>query len=244
MDHVAGLPAGLAPPVKVALARAIAKMPRGDAPHGTLLFEPKWDGYRCVAVRDDHGATLWSRQGKELTRYLPELIQVLEAAVPAGCVIDGEAVIWANGRLNFTALQQRLSAGPKTLPGLVRQTPANYVAFDVLAVAGHDARDLPLHQRRALLEELATGWQPPLSLSPTTTDPDEAARWFKELPHTGVEGLIIKNTNEPYTPGVRSWLKLKHRETLDIICGAVIGPITQPSEVVAGLILDGELRIV
>lgn len=69
MDHVAGLPAGLAPPVKVALARAIAKMPRGDAPHGTLLFEPKWDGYRCVAVRDDHGATLWSRQGKELTRH-------------------------------------------------------------------------------------------------------------------------------------------------------------------------------
>lgn len=244
MDHVAGLPAGLAPPVKVALARAIAKMPRSDASPGTLLFEPKWDGYRCVAVRDDHGATLWSRQGKELTRYLPELIQVLEAAVPPGCVIDGEAVIWANGRLNFTALQQRLSAGPKTLPGLVRQTPANYVAFDVLAVAGHDARDLPLHQRRALLEELATGWEPPLSLSPTTTDPDEAARWFKELPHTGVEGLIIKNTNEPYTPGARSWLKLKHRETLDIICGAVIGPITQPSEVVAGLILDGALRIV
>lgn len=243
MDHAAGLPAGLAPPVKVALARAIATMPRSESP-GTLLFEPKWDGYRCVAVRDDHGATLWSRQGKELTRYLPELIQVLEAAVPPGCVIDGEAVIWANGRLNFTALQQRLSAGPKTLPGLVRQTPANYVAFDVLAVAGHDARDLPLHQRRALLEELATGWQPPLSLSPTTTDPDEAARWFKELPHTGVEGLIIKNTNEPYTPGVRSWLKLKHREPLDIICGAVIGPITQPSEVVAGLILDGELRIV
>ena len=193
MDHVAGLPAGLAPPVKVALARAIATMPRSDASPGTLLFEPKWDGYRCVAVRDDHGATLWSRQGKELTRYLPELIQVLEAAVPPGCVIDGEAVIWANGRLNFTALQQRLSAGPKTLPGLVRQTPANYVAFDVLAVAGHDARDLPLHQRRALLDELATGWEPPLSLSPATTDPDEAARWFRELPHTGVEGLIINS---------------------------------------------------
>lgn len=82
MDHVAGLPAGLAPPVKVALARAIAKMPRGDALHGTLLFEPKWDGYRCVAVRDGHGATLWSRQGKELTGYFPELCSAVAAAVP------------------------------------------------------------------------------------------------------------------------------------------------------------------
>lgn len=238
----AGLPAGLAPPVKVALARPVTKMPR--ARPGTLLYEAKWDGYRALIIRDNDRATLWSRQGKDLSRYLPELLQVLEAPVPPGCVIDGEAVIWANGRLDFTALQQRLSAGQKTLPALVRQTPANYVAFDVLAVAGHDARDLPLHQRRALLEELATGWEPPPSLSPTTTDPEEAARWFEELPHTGVEGLIIKNTNEPYTPGVRSWLKLKHRETIDVICGAVIGPITHPSEVVAGLILEGELRII
>jgi ATP-dependent DNA ligase len=237
-----GLPAGLAPPVKVALARAVTKMPRAQP--GTLLYEPKWDGYRCIIVRNNEPATLWSRQGKDLGRYFPELIQALEAAVPPGCVIDGEAVIWANGRLDFTALQQRLGAGPKTLPALVRQRPANYVAFDVLAVAGHDARDLPLHQRRALLEELATSWEPPLSLSPTTTDRDVAARWFDELPRTGIEGLIIKKTNDPYAPGVRSWLKLKHRETVEIICGAVIGPITRPSEVVAGLMLDGELRIV
>jgi ATP-dependent DNA ligase len=118
------------------------------------------------------------------------------------------------------------------------------VAFDVLAVAGQDARALPLSQRRALLEELSRGWEPPLSLSPATTDPDEAARWFEDLPHTGIEGLVIKGTDQPYTPGARSWLKLKHRETVEIICGAVIGPITEPREVVAGLVLDGELRIV
>nr|WP_087874221.1 ATP-dependent DNA ligase [Arthrobacter globiformis] len=238
----AGLPAGLTPPVKVALARAVTKMPRAQP--GTLLYEPKWDGYRCIIIRDNDRATLWSRQGKELTRYFPELIQALEAAVPPGCVIDGEAVIWTNGRLDFTSLQQRLGAGPKTLPGLVQQTPANYVAFDMLAVAGHDARDLPLSQRRALLEELANSWEPPLSLSPTTMDRSVAEQWFEDLPHTGIEGLIIKNTNQPYTPGVRSWLKLKHRETVDVICGAVIGPITQPSEIVAGLLLEGELRIV
>jgi ATP-dependent DNA ligase len=97
MDLTAGLPAGLAPPVKVALARAVNKMPRRDASHGALLFEPKWDGYRCVAVRDDRGATLWSRQGKELTGYFPELCSAVAAAVPPGCVIDGEAVIWSQG---------------------------------------------------------------------------------------------------------------------------------------------------
>lgn len=244
MDIRAGLPAGLIPPVKVALARAVDKMPRGDTSHGTWLFEPKWDGYRCVAVREERGATLWSRQGKELTGYFPELCSAVAVVVPPGCVIDGEAVIWSQGRLNFTALQQRLGAGPKTLPGLVAAAPANYVAFDVLAVAGHDARDLPLSQRRALLEELANGWEPPLSLSPTTTDRIVAEQWFEDLPHTGVEGLVIKGMNQPYTPGVRSWLKWKHRETVEVICGAVIGPITQPSEVVAGLVLDGELRIV
>lgn len=239
-----GLPAGLVLPLKVALARAITRMPPADALPGSLSYEPKWDGYRCVAIHDDHGVTLWSRQGKELTRYFPELVAAIASAVPPGCVIDGEAVIWTQGRLDFSALQQRLGAGPKTLPGLVRETPANYVAFDLLAVAGHDARELALYQRRTLLEELASTWQPPLSLSPTTTDPDVAARWFEELPHTGIEGLLIKRNDQPYAGGVRNWLKLKHRETVEVVCGAVIGPITQPSEVVAGLILDGELRIV
>lgn len=219
-------------------------MPNAGTLPGTLLFEPKWDGYRCVAARDDDGATLWSRQGKELTGYFPEICSAVVSAVPPGCVIDGEAVIWSQGRLNFDALQQRLGAGPRTLPGLVRAAPANYVAFDVLAVAGHDARDLPLSDRRALLAELATGWEPPLSLSPTTTDRRVAERWLEELPYTGIEGLVIKGTNQQYTPGARSWMKLKQRETLEIICGAVIGPISQPSEIVAGLILDGELRIV
>jgi ATP-dependent DNA ligase len=92
-------------------------------------------------------------------------------------------------------------------------------------VAGHDARDLPLHQRRALLEELAKGWQPPLTLSA----PDEAARWFDELPHTGIEGLVIKDNDQPHTPGARNWLKLKRRETVEVVCGAVVGPINRPS---------------
>jgi ATP-dependent DNA ligase len=94
-------------------------------------------------------------------------------------------------------------------------------------VAVHDARALPLSQRQALLEELARGWAPPLSLSPATTNPDEAARWFEDLPHTGIEGLVIKGNGQPYTPGARSWLKLKHLETVEITCGPVRGP-TRP----------------
>ncbi|VII95073.1 ATP-dependent DNA ligase (EC 6.5.1.1) LigC [Arthrobacter sp. DR-2P] len=171
MDHVAGLPAGLAPPVKVALARAIANMPRGDASHGTLLFEPKWDGYRCVAVRDDHGATLWSRQGKELTGYFPEILEALAGQVPPGCVLDGEAVVWSGDRLDFDALQRRLVASKAGLPALIREQPASFVAFDLLAVAGHDIRDTPLKQRRELLEQLAAGWMPPLNLSPHHPEP-------------------------------------------------------------------------
>ena len=240
----AGLPAGLVPPIQVALARAVSRMPSAKSLPGGALFEPKWDGYRAVWIRDANGATLRSRQNKDLTKYFPELVGPIESSVPAGCVIDGEAVVWAEGRLDFSALQQRLGAGPKTLPGLVQGTPANYVAFDVLAVAGHDARELPLRDRRALLEELASHWEPPLSLSPATTDPDLAARWFDDLPHTGVEGLIIKGQSQPYVGGARAWLKYKRTETVEVVCGAVIGPITQPSEVVAGLVLDGELRIV
>jgi ATP-dependent DNA ligase len=225
------------------LARAVKKMPRGNALPGQLVYEPKWDGYRAVGIRDDNGAMLWSRQGKDLTRYFPELVEAIASEVPPGCVIDGEAVIWTGGRLDFSALQQRLGAGRKTLPELVSQTPANYVAFDLLAAAGHDARALPLHQRRALLEELAHAWKPPLSLSPITTDPKEATRWFEELPHTGIEGLVIKGTDQRYTPGARSWLKLKHRETVEVICGAVIGPITQPREVTLSLWWAGRLRL-
>ncbi|MCY1230383.1 DNA ligase C [compost metagenome] len=120
---------------------------------------------RAIGIRDDNGATLWSRQGKDLTRYFPDLVAAIAAAVPPGCVTDGEAAIWTRGRLDFSALQQCMGTGSKTLPGLVHETPANYTAFDLLAVAGHDARELPLHQR------LASGWRTPLSLSPSTTDP-------------------------------------------------------------------------
>jgi ATP-dependent DNA ligase len=239
-----GIPAGLVPPVPLALAKAVNRFPAAHALPGTLCFEPKWDGYRLTVFRRRNGTALWSRQGKDLTRYFPELVAAATEMIPSGCVVDGEAVVWSGGRLNFEALQQRLSAGKNRLAALANEVPANFVGFDVLCVAGHDARDLPLRERRALLEELATVWSPPLSLSPVTTDRDLARHWFEDLGAAGLEGLLIKGDAQPYLGGQRIWLKYKRRWETDIVCGAVVGPIHRPTEVVAGLPIDGELRIV
>lgn len=235
------LPPGLHPPVEVALARVAENIPKTA---GSWQAEPKWDGYRAIIARDGEDTTLWSRQGKNLGRYFPDLLAAATMQLPPGCLIDGEAVIWSNDRLDFSALQQRLTTSTKSLAKLVREKPAHFVAFDLLAVAGHDTRQEPLRSRRALLEELAKDWEAPLDLSPATTDPAEAQTWFKELPATGVEGLILKKTTESYAGGQRIWQKLKHRESVDVICGAVIGPINRPEAIVAGLPTDGELRIV
>ncbi|WP_281452851.1 ATP-dependent DNA ligase [Paenarthrobacter nitroguajacolicus] len=147
-------------------------------------------------------------------------------------------------RLDFDALQRRMVTARAAPPGVVKKLPAAFAAFDVLAVAGHDIREIPFTNRRALLEELATDWAAPLNLSPTTTDMDLAKTWLKELPATGVEGLVFKGGNQPYHSGVRAWLKLKHKDLTDIACAAVIGPITQPQAFIAGLPVDGQLRIV
>jgi ATP-dependent DNA ligase len=238
------LPAGLRPPVKVALARAVEKIPHSDALPGGAWFEPKWDGYRALIARDGDDTSIWSRQGKDLSRYFPDLIAAAARQLPPGCLVDGEAVIWAGERLDFSALQQRLSTSAKTIGRQARQVPAHFVAFDLLAAAGHDIRAEPLRVRRELLEELAKDWNEVLELSPVTTDPATAATWFDELPATGIEGLIIKGAAQPYEGGQRQWQKIKHRETIEVVCAAVIGPMNRPEAIVAGLPIGGELRIV
>ncbi|MBT2512414.1 ATP-dependent DNA ligase [Arthrobacter sp. ISL-30] len=177
-------------------------------------------------------------------RYFPELSAAAVSMIPPGCVVDGEAVVWAEDRLNFNALQRRLVSGKEGLQSLVRDFPASFVGFDILCVAGQDTRNLPLRDRRSLLEELATVWSPPLSLSPMTSDRETAAKWLEEQASAGIEGLVIKWSGQLYAGGQRQWLKFKPRTTLDVVCGAVIGPIDRPQEIVAGLPLEGELRIV
>ena len=153
-------------------------------------------------------------------------------------------MVWDGDRIDFNALQRRLVASKAGLPALVRGQPASFVAFDLLAVAGHDIRETPLEQRRELLEQLAAEWAPPLNLSPVTQDRAEALRWFEELHHAGLEGLVVKGAGQSYQGGARQWIKVKRRQSLDVVCGAVIGPIDRPRHVVAGLPIEGRLRIV
>ncbi|NSX36454.1 ATP-dependent DNA ligase [Pseudarthrobacter oxydans] len=237
------VPAALRPPVPLALAKAVESVPAEAALPGGSVYEPKWDGYRICALVRASGVSLWSRQGRELTRYFPDLVEAVAGQVPPGCVLDGEAVVWTADRLDFDALQRRLVASKAGLPALVREHPASFVAFDLLAVAGHDIREAPLFQRRELLEQLAGDWAPPLNLSPTTKDRVQALTWFDELHHAGLEGLVVKGAAQSYQP-VRQWLKVKRRESLDAVCAAVIGPLDRPQYVVAGLPVEGRLRIV
>jgi ATP-dependent DNA ligase len=239
-----GLPAGLKPPVPLAMAKAVPRIPSVTALPGGSIYEPKWDGFRAALVTDTGGTTLWSRQGKDLTRYFPDLIEAAQEHIPPGCVVDGEAVIWNDGRLDFNALQRRMVTSKSAMSALVDERPASFAAFDVLAVAGHDVRGLPLRDRRALLEELASVWSPPLNLSPATSDRDEAQEWFDSMPATGIEGLVIKGAGQTYEGGQRIWLKAKRRDNLDVVCAAVIGRRDRPSQVVAGLPIEGRLWIV
>jgi ATP-dependent DNA ligase len=237
------LPASIALPPKLALAKVATELPAVGALPGGCVYEPKWDGFRVVIVRDAD-VTLWSRRGTDLSAGFPELHDAAAAAVPPGCIIDGEAVVWGSGRLDFDALQRRLGVKKKRAAQLAHAEPASFVAFDVLAVAGHDVRLQPLSRRRELLEELARSWQPPLSLSPLTRSVDEAEEWAESMAAAGIEGIIAKGSAQPYLEDQRLWVKVKRRQTIDVVAGAVIGPMRRPEAVVVGLPFDGELHIV
>ncbi|MFD7025244.1 ATP-dependent DNA ligase [Promicromonospora sukumoe] len=240
----AALPSELAGPLQVALARAVERIPYLGALPGGCRFEPKWDGFRVVATRDLHTTRLWSRRGTDLSTTFPELVAACADQLAPGTVLDGEAVIWTAGRLDFGALQTRIGRTPRGYGAHAASHPASYVAFDVLAHESRDVRHLPFDDRRALLEQLATGLRPPLNLSLITPDREVATQWFETYPAVGIEGLVVKGAAQPYPAGRRDWLKVKHRDTVDVICGAVIGRRTSPQEVVAGLPIGGALKIV
>nr|WP_231821540.1 ATP-dependent DNA ligase [Microbacterium resistens] len=238
------LPPELRPPLKVALARPVTTLPAPDALPGGARYEPKWDGFRLLLAVNDERVSLWSRRGKDLTVSFPDIVAAAEDQLPAGVILDGETVVWSGDRLDFDALLRRLGSGSSRVRRLARDQPASFVAFDVLAIADRDARALPLDARRSLLEELAVDWSPPLNLSPMTSDPEKAAEWFESLTASGIEGLIVKGGGQAYVGGDRTWLKLKHRSTRDVVCAAVIGARERPEELVIGLPVNGVLRIV
>ena len=228
------------------LTRAQETIPR-PAAAGELAYEMKWDGYRAVLqVMPAGGVRLWSRNGTDLSRAFPDLIEAARIQIPPGVVVDGEAVAWVDSRLSFDQLQHRMAASESAARRLARQHPASFVAFDVLAVDAIDVRGLPWRDRRTLLDELAVSFQPPIQVSPYTDDYDTAMDWFTDLPEaTGIEGIVAKRQTSRYSPGERGWVKVKHRSHHDAVIGAVIGPVSRPEAIIAGRYTpDGQLRIV
>jgi ATP-dependent DNA ligase len=239
-----GLPPDLAGPVGVELAKPVRTIPPPNALVGGCRYEPKWDGYRLVIVRDARRTRLWSKQGRDLTDRFPDVAASALAQVPAGTVVDGEVVVWNGSRLDFGLLQRRMVSSARAIAALVAEHPASYVAFDLLAAGNRDLRGWKLARRRAELEALAAGWAPPLQLSPMTDDVDEARQWFDDYRLAGVEGLVAKGAGSRYAPGRRDWLKVKSWETTEVVAGGVIGPIERPSQLVGGRYRDGELVVV
>jgi ATP-dependent DNA ligase len=184
--------------------------------HG--LIEPKWDGFRCVVFRDGDEVELGSRNERPLTRYFPEVVEAVKASLPERCVVDGELVIATEGgRLDFEALQQRIHPAASRITRLAGETPASFVAFDLLALDDADLRGRALEERRALLEEALANATPPVHLTPVTTDEETANDWFSRFEGAGLDGVVAKPRDVTYREDERVMLKVKHSRTADVV---------------------------
>ena len=186
-------------------------------PKGPFLYEPKWDGFRAIVYRGTDDLYIQSRDLRPLDRYFPELHDILLAALPAGCVVDGEIVIASKRGLDFDALQMRLHPAASRVAKLAAETPSSFVAFDVLAAAGKDVRDTPQSERRALLDKLLDAVKPPVHLTPMTRDLEVATDWLARFEGAGLDGVIAKPEDAIYEPGKRAMIKVKHARTADCV---------------------------
>ena len=202
------------PPVSPMLSKAAKAIP----PAGDFLYEPKWDGFRTIVFRDGDEVELGSRNEKPMTRYFPDVVAAALAELPDRCVIDGEVVVAGpQGRLEFETLQQRIHPAESRVNRLAAETPASFVAFDLLALGDDDLRDQPFSRRRELLVEALGKAKPPIHLTPATSDRDVAADWFERFEGAGLDGVIAKPTALTYRPGERAMVKIKHERTADCV---------------------------
>jgi ATP-dependent DNA ligase len=195
------------------LAKRVATLPVD----GDYVFEPKWDGFRTLVFRDRSDLLLQSRDGKSMGRYFPELLAPLADQLPERCVLDGEVVIARGGALDFDALQQRIHPAASRVRLLAEQTPASIVFFDLLASGEQNLTTSPFAERRARLEELLQGAEPPLFVTPATRDRALAADWFSRFEGAGLDGVMAKSPNGTYEANRRSMLKVKHERDCDCV---------------------------
>lgn len=203
------------PPLRPMLAKSVPDLP-GGAP-GRWWFEPKWDGFRCIVFRDGDEVELGSRNDRPLTRYFPELLGPLRGFLPPRCVLDGELVVPGPEGLDFNALQQRVHPAESRVKRLAEETPASFVAFDLLALEDHSLLDVPLRDRRALLEKVFEGVEAPLHLTPGTYDRATAEDWFSRFEGAGLDGVMAKAPDGIYESNKRTQIKVKHERTADCV---------------------------
>jgi ATP-dependent DNA ligase len=201
------------PPLSPMLSSAADALPAGEG----WLFEPKWDGFRTVVFRDGDEILLQSRDEKPMNRYFPELLAPLARELPPRCVLDGEIVIVGSEGLDFEALLLRIHPAASRVKLLAEQTPSSFVAWDLLAVDDEDLRGATLAERRERLEQLLSEAKPPVHLSPATRDRALAEDWFRRFEGAGLDGVMAKRLDEPYQPGERTMIKVKHRRTADCV---------------------------
>jgi ATP-dependent DNA ligase len=208
------------PPVEPMLAKSIPDIPERPG----LYYEPKWDGFRCIVFRDGDEVELGSRGRKFLTRYFPEVVEAAKARLPERCVVDGEIVIVRPddhderpGSLAWDTLTQRIHPAASRVNLLAEQTPASFIAFDLLALGDDNLCETPYAERRAALERVLDHVQPPVHMTPATTDPAEAKRWFEVFEGAGLDGLICKDGHIAYEQNKRLMFKVKHARTVDVV---------------------------
>jgi ATP-dependent DNA ligase len=234
-------------PISPMLAKAVETVPP-QPEGGGYSYEPKWDGFRAIVYFDGTSVEISSRGSRPLTRYFPELVEAFASQLPGPCVVDGEIVVRAGDpgseRLDWEALSQRIHPAESRVALLARQTPASFIAFDLLQSGGEWMLSSPFSERRLELERVASRLSAPLHLSQVTMDFDTANRWLVEFEGAGLDGVVTKRLDAPYSPGKRVMLKTKHHRSADVV---VLGYRVHSSgsgvgSLLLGLYHDGELR--
>ena len=236
-------------PVDPMLAKAVADVPAADAVTGGYAYEPKWDGFRCIVLKDGDEVELASRGKKPLTRYFPEVVQACREHLPELVALDGEIVVRSGAkgaeRLSFEALGQRIHPAESRINRLAEETPAELVFFDVLAVGDEDLTSSPFADRRSRLEELfeEVADDAPLHLTRITRAAEEAQDWFERFEGAGLDGVIAKPLDGVYAPGKRAMLKIKHKRTAEaVVTGYRVHKSGQGvGSLLLGLYQDGQL---
>ena len=202
------------PPLSPMLAKSVK-----DIPDGAMSFEPKWDCFRSIVFRDGDEVEIGSRNGRPMTRYFPEVVEAIRANVPERCVLDGEIVVLgpSGDRLDFEALQQRIHPADSRVRLLARETPARFVAFDLLALDEADLMRRPFSERRAQLQAALAAAGPPIHVTAATTDRGVAEDWFERFEGAGLDGLVAKPLAGAYEPDRRVMFKIKHERTADCV---------------------------